>query len=143
MIKDDESAFVAIQNIVTQGEGFQGPYVDDDQRQISHYEKFRYVEQHSGTIFIYYYIIIIFFIDLYTVIPVKQNPHTADYHSVRLRKVSELFDAAYCYLLLCIERLWEISDPVERQKITYGSMYNLMMGILAPLAKLLVSQQIK
>jgi hypothetical protein len=77
------------------------------------------------------------------VLPVKPNPHTAEYHNVRLRKVSEVFDASYCYLLLSIERLWEVSDLVERQKITYGSMYNLMMGILAPLAKLLVTQKIK
>lgn len=48
MVKDEESAYKAIENIVTQGEGFQGPYVDDDLRQLSHFHVFRNMAKNSG-----------------------------------------------------------------------------------------------
>jgi hypothetical protein len=48
VIKDEESAFKAIQNIVREGEGFQGPYDDDDRQELSHYQRFRKMEKNSG-----------------------------------------------------------------------------------------------
>lgn len=64
--------------------------------------------------------------------------------SVRSSSISSLgictFDAAYCFLLLTIERLWDISDSDERKRLILGNMFTIMMGILPPIAKFLISQ---
>lgn len=57
-------------------------------------------------------------------------------------QVSKTFDAAYCFLLMTIERLWTIDDSDSRKQLVLGNMYTLMMGVLTPLAKFLVSQPI-
>jgi hypothetical protein len=56
--------------------------------------------------------------------------------------VSLTFDAAYCFLLLTIERLWTIKADDSRHKLVLGNMFGVMMGVLAPLAKFLVQQPI-
>jgi hypothetical protein len=55
-------------------------------------------------------------------------------------QVSRTFDAAYCYLLLSIEKLWTIHNEDDRRQLVLANMYTLMLGVLAPLAKLLVTQ---
>jgi len=55
-----------------------------------------------------------------------------------IKKIAETFNAAYCYLLLSIETLWTKDKEEERRNLIYGTMYSLMMGVLAPLANLMV-----
>ena len=56
--------------------------------------------------------------------------------------MSLTFDAAYCFLLRTIEFLWTVDKDGDRHNLVLGNMYGIMMGILAPLAKFLVSQPI-
>lgn len=57
-------------------------------------------------------------------------------------QVSLTFDAAYCFLLRTIETLWDVKQDDSRHKLVLGNMYGIMMGVLAPLAKFLISQPI-
>lgn len=57
--------------------------------------------------------------------------------------MSRTFDAAFCYLLLSIEKLWTISDPDARRRVVLSNMYSIMLGVIGPLARLLVSQPLE
>ena len=59
----------------------------------------------------------------------------------RLIKVSLTFDAAYCYLLLTLQKLWAVSSPDSRDKIS-GNIFTIMLSILSPLARFLTQRQI-
>jgi hypothetical protein len=78
------------------------------------------------------------------VYPVRSNPKTSEYfyENIQIYHVSLTFDAAYCFLLKTIEKLWKISADDDRQKLVLRNMYGIMLGILAPLAKFLVQQKI-
>jgi hypothetical protein len=52
------------------------------------------------------------------------------------------FDASYCFLLRTIETLWYVEKESTRQKLVLANMYSIMMGVLAPLARFLVTQPI-
>jgi hypothetical protein len=56
--------------------------------------------------------------------------------------VSLTFDASYCFLLLTIEKLWDISSTDSRRDLVLGNLYSIMKGVLAPLAQFLVQQPI-
>jgi len=117
--------------IVDQGEGNPGPYDDPDKLELDHYATFLKLQKGSQTW------------DLY---PVRTNPTTLGYlkedRDPRIYNVSLTFDAAYCFLLITIERLWTIKSDDSRHKLVLGNMYGIMMGVLAPLAKFLVQQPI-
>jgi hypothetical protein len=57
-------------------------------------------------------------------------------------KVSRTFDAAYCFLLLTIEKLWTIGDDDSRKQLVLGNMFTIMLGVLGPLAQFLIQQPI-
>ncbi|RUS35542.1 ferritin-like-domain-containing protein [Jimgerdemannia flammicorona] len=106
-------------------------YDDDKKLELSHYATFIHLKKKLKTKK-----------HLWTVFPVPENPQSSQYQDEKIRTVSLAFDAAYCYLLMTIETLWTVPDPVERQKIVYGSMYGTMMGVMAPLAEFLVRQPV-
>jgi hypothetical protein len=56
-------------------------------------------------------------------------------------KVSLTFDAAYCYLLLTLEKLWTVSSAVSREKLS-KNIFTIMLKTLKPLARFLTQQQI-
>jgi hypothetical protein len=127
VVVDLATADKAIDIIVDQGEGNPGPYDDPDKLEKDHYDVFRDLQQGTTTW------------DLY---PVRTNPTTFGYwrEDKRIYQVSLTFDAAYCFLLLTIEKLWTIKSDDERHKLVLGNMFGIMMGVLAPLAKFLVQQ---
>jgi hypothetical protein len=56
--------------------------------------------------------------------------------------VSVAFDAVYCFLLLNIEKLWDINSADSRRDLVLGNLFSIMKGVLAPLAQFLVQQPI-
>jgi len=132
VVVDLPSALLATKIIVDQGEGNPGPYDDLDKLEEDHYDKFRGLQAGKFGSWECY--------------PVRWNPVTSDYldkdRDERLYHVSLTFDAAYCFLLLTIEKLWQISVEDDRHKLVLGNLYGVMMGVLAPLAKFLVQQPI-
>ncbi|TFK38750.1 ferritin-like-domain-containing protein [Crucibulum laeve] len=119
-IKDQPSAHKALKIIVDQGEGSVG--VEE-----AHYQMF---------------------LDLYrrredwTCWPVIASPKTEMYvgHPF-IKSLSEAFNAAYCYLLITIEKTWQTSDLFSRRKLI-GNLHAVMIDILTPLADVLVQQPI-
>ncbi|KAJ7142970.1 ferritin-like-domain-containing protein [Mycena epipterygia] len=126
VVKDLKTALDALDVIVEQGEGRDNEeFVGDE---LAHYYIFQGLK--NGT-------------QDWEVYNVPENPTTQTYAKPSLKQiyqVSRTFDAAYCYLLLSIEKLWTIRDEDERRKLVLANMYSLMIGVLAPLAKLLVTQ---
>ncbi|KAI9511270.1 ferritin-like-domain-containing protein [Russula earlei] len=129
IVTDLASADLAIDIIVDQGEGNPGPFDDKDNLEESHYATFLDLQKGKAT---------------WHVHPVITNPTTRGYWELdkRIYQVSVAFDAAYCFLLLTIEKLWTISNDDSRQALVLGNMFSIMMGVLAPLAKFLVTQRI-
>jgi len=129
VVTDLKSALLAIDTIVIQGEGSPGPFDDPDKVEKDHYDVF--LDLMNGE-------------TAWDVYPVVENPVTSDYWKLdkRIYQVSLTFDAAYCYLLRTIETLWHVKKDDARHKLVLGNMYGIMMGVLAPLAKFLVSQPI-
>jgi len=129
IVTDLASADSAIDIIVRQGEGNDGRFDDPDDLEEAHYYKFLGLQTGTQT---------------WDVYPVVTDPTTAGYwdQDKRIYQVSVVFDAAYCFLLLTIEKLWTISSDDSRQKLVLGNMFSIMLGILAPLAKFLVQQPI-
>jgi hypothetical protein len=124
-----DTANLAIDTIVIQGEGSPGPYDDPDKLEKDHYDVFLDLKEGDASW------------DLY---PVLENPVTSDYWNLdkQIYQVSLTFDAAYCFLLRTIETLWYVEKESARQKLVLANMYSIMMGVLAPLARFLVTQPI-
>jgi hypothetical protein len=76
--------------------------------------------------------------------PVRSNPKTIDYYDEdrKIYHVSLTFDAAYCFLLQTIEKLWTVGKSDDRHQLVLGNMFGIMMGVLPPLAKFLAQQPI-
>jgi len=129
IVTDLKTAKTAIDIIVDQGEGFPGRFDDPDLLEKAHYAKFSDLQKGAQT---------------WDVYPVVTDPTTAGYREQdkMIYHVSLVFDAAYCFLLLTIEKLWTISSDDDRQKLVLGNVYLIMLGVLKPLAKFLVQQRI-
>ncbi|KAF8868017.1 ferritin-like-domain-containing protein [Gymnopilus junonius] len=129
VVTDLESALNALTLIVVQGEGSPGPYDDPDKLEHDHFDVFTDLKNGDAS---------------WEVYPVVENPVTSDYwkYDKRIYQVSLTFDAVYCFLLRTIETLWNVDKDDDRHKLILGNMYGIMMGILTPLAKFLVSQPI-
>ena len=56
--------------------------------------------------------------------------------------MSLAFDAAYCFLLKTIEKLWTVEKSDDRHQLVLGNMFGVMMGVLPPLARFLAQQPI-
>jgi len=128
-VTDLASALEAVRIIVVQGEGSPGPYDDPDKLEEDHYDVFLGLKDGDAT---------------WDVYPVVENPVTSDYwkYDKRIYQVSLTFDAAYCFLLRTIETLWYVDKDDSRHNLILRNMYGIMMGVLAPLAKFLISQSI-
>ncbi|KAF9002772.1 ferritin-like-domain-containing protein [Cyathus striatus] len=128
-----DTAREALNTIVIQGEGSpgptKGPFDDPSKLEKDHYDIFLDLMTGPST---------------WDVYPVRSNPTTVGYwdESRQIYQVSVAFDAAYCFLLLTIEKLWTIDNTDSRHKLVLGNMFGIMMGVLAPLAKFLVQQEI-
>lgn len=139
VVTDLTTALAAIDEIVEQGEGADpagnvpldpiAPQAGFEE--LSHFQKFQRIEQGIDVIG--------------NVWPVPVDPRTADYAGP-LERLSELFDAAYCYLLCMLDALFEAST-LEREPGTRSVRYGLertciaaMGGLLFPIADLLVRQ---
>ena len=142
-VLDLPSALQAIQTIVEQGEGANpdDPMVPlhpaDPQfgyTEYSHYAKFRRIAEGIDPIH-----------DLW---PVPKDPKAADFDGP-VRKLAELFNAAYCYVLCMIDALYTTSaDTVVAGKRSprYGlerTFIAAMGGLLFPIADVLVRQPAK
>uniref|UniRef100_A0A8H8CET3 Iminophenyl-pyruvate dimer synthase domain-containing protein n=1 Tax=Psilocybe cubensis TaxID=181762 RepID=A0A8H8CET3_PSICU len=129
VVTDLDTALEALSIIVAQGEGSPGPYDDPDKLEKDHYDVFMDLRFGPAQ---------------WEVYPVVENPVTPDYFKIdrRIYQVSLTFDAAYCFLLRTIETLWHVEKYSNRQNLVLKNMYGIMMGVLAPLAKFLVSQPI-
>ncbi len=139
-VLDLPSALQAIQTIVEQGEGAapEDPMVPDHpaepqfgHEEFSHYAKFKRIAEGYDPIH-----------DLW---PVPEDPKLTDFDGP-VRKLGELFNAAYCYVLCMIDNLYETSSetiaPGQRSP-RYGlerTFVAAMGGLLFPIGDLLVRQ---
>jgi hypothetical protein len=142
-VLDLPSALQAIQTIVEQGEG-----ADPDDRMVpnhpadpkfgydeySHYAKFRRIAEGNDPI--------------HNLWPVPKDPKVADFDDP-VRKLGELFNAAYCYVLCMIDALYTTSAETiapGKRSPRYGlerTFVAAMGGLLFPIADLLVRQPAK
>jgi hypothetical protein len=158
VVNDLNSARDAIKIIVEQGEGEEMPeggvsiYDDLTHHEESHYAIFKRLqreEQHSWELY-----------------PTISDPKTDEYEHVdrriyqvglglsdlcvnfrckmltmlRTAQASVTFDAAYCFLLMTIDKIWELDAGDDRRTLVLGNLYAVMMGVLRPLALFLVQQ---
>ncbi|KAH7909834.1 ferritin-like-domain-containing protein [Hygrophoropsis aurantiaca] len=115
-VVDQKSAHEALKIIVDQGEGS----VDVDQ---AHYQMF---------------------LDLYmkpmgwTCWPVPTKPTTSAYKSNPLaHELALASNAAFCYLLITIQKIWKVGDPVLRRSLM-SSIHAIMVDVMNPLADFMV-----
>jgi hypothetical protein len=131
IVTDLASAERAIEIIVDQGEGNKSPWDDPDHLEKAHFTVFSELKDGDQK---------------WEVYPTLTDPTTIAYLDTykdrRIYQVSVVFDAAYCFLLLTIEKLWTIEKDDVRHKLVLGNMFSIMMGVLAPLAKFLVQQPV-
>lgn len=125
------SALQALKIIVDQGEGKAGPgrpFDDDKKLEKDHYDIFLELQQGPTT---------------WKVLPVVTDPTTVGYlgEDPRVYAVSLTFDAAYCYLLLTLQKLWTLSSSASRKKLG-DNIFPIMTGTLKPLADFLTQRQI-
>jgi len=130
-VTDLPSALQALTIIVDQGEGKPGPgrpFDDDQKLEKDHYDIFLDLQGGAAT---------------WAVLPVLTDPTTPGYlgEDPKIYAVSLTFDAAYCYLLLTLQKLWTVSSPASRDKLS-SNIFPIMIGILGPLARFLTQQQI-
>lgn len=133
-VKDVATAMKAIETIVEQGEGSpkvitpEPPKGSLDPPAIagvrSHFEVFEGL--YNGPK-----------LDCYDVL---ENPKTKDYVGDPMHPVLLASDAVYCYLLLTLEKLWTEGNPQRRRQYITKNLQHLMMDILRPIAKLLVTK---
>ncbi|KAF7985129.1 hypothetical protein HWV62_9051 [Athelia sp. TMB] len=133
-VEDIDSALQAIATIVEQGEGSpkvitpEPPKGSLDPPAIagvrSHFEVFEGL--YNGPK-----------VDCYDVL---ENPKTKDYIDDPMYPVLLASDAVYCYLLLTLEKLWTEDDPKRRRQFITKNLQHLMMDIMRPMAKLLVTK---
>ncbi|KAF8813149.1 hypothetical protein BYT27DRAFT_7158652 [Phlegmacium glaucopus] len=72
--------------------------------------------------------------------PVPENPQTESYSDKKFYEVLLTFDAAYCYLVLNIERLYQVSG--NKRGDCSANIRGIMAGILTPLAEFLRKEQV-
>ena len=125
MIEDLDSAIDAIEVIVHQGEGLSDErWADPDHQELTHYYKLERLVEGISTIG--------------RVHPIPKNPRTTAYPP-NLRAASDLFNGAYRYLFHVMEKLFS-ATPSRSQHV--GRLYRLMTGVMSPLARYLVTQQV-
>ncbi|KIL59195.1 hypothetical protein M378DRAFT_14985 [Amanita muscaria Koide BX008] len=119
-ITDKSTALKALATIIEQGEG--NLSVED-----SHYEVFSKLYSGPSP-------------DVYKA-PV--NPKTEDYElDPYVYRLSLSYDAAYCYLLQTIQRVWQTENISDRLQLL-RNIHGIMSSVLTPLAELLIQQEFK
>ena len=128
LITDLDSAMLAMQIIIEQGEGIRGSHYDDaSKRELAHYFKFERIAEGEAP--------------LGEVLPVVKNPKTADYPE-SLRDLSNLFNACYCYMLLVLEDIFILTDPAEKHRLVFRGMFSIMSSVLPKLARMMMQRPI-
>lgn len=125
-VNDLDSAIRALETIVHQGEGVsEDRWADPNHRELTHYHKLAKIRDGSTT--------------LETVKPLAVNPRT-DRFPDAIRAGSDLFNAAYRYLFLLLQRLY----TEEREKAEdVGKLYGLMNVVLSESANWLTRQRLR
>lgn len=122
-INNQSTALRALRTIIEQGEG--NLRVDD-----SHYDVFSKLYSRP---------------QVWDVHQVPDNPKTVDYWNIYrnnyVYRLSLAFDAAYCYLLQTIQRVWH---PLEKalHPVLFRNIHGIMSNLLTPLAEILVQQKL-
>ncbi|KAG8829034.1 hypothetical protein FRC18_009636 [Serendipita sp. 400] len=120
---------IALNTIISQGEGSKEVTIQSDSSTPhSHFQVFKGIFEPTETV----------------CQPVPdtdhKNPKTSDLKNEKVHKVLLLFDAAYCYLLITVERMW---DPAftDRDSLITNNLRELMVKIMRPLAEFLVHEE--
>lgn len=125
LVNDVESAIRALEVIVHQGEGVsEDRWADPDHRELTHYHKLMKIRDGESP--------------LGTVIPLAVNPHT-DRFPEEIREAARLFNAAYRFLFLHLQRLY--TDQMEKAE-DVGKLYGLMNVVLSETARWLTGQRL-
>lgn len=125
LIDDLDSAREAIHIIIHQGEGLSDEkWADPEHKELTHYHKF--LEIAEGRV------------PMGNVLPALSSP-TAKNFPESVRPVAELFNAAYRYVYLTMD---EIFQPAHDKKRLVGRLYDLMSDVLSPTAHYLLTQSV-
>jgi len=123
-----DAARTAIQYIVRQGEGMTADqYADPFLQERTHYDKFDRIANGITSIG--------------EVWPVVKNPKASEFPEPA-KSLCNLFNAAYCYLLVILDRIFYVTNQSEKLGMAYSGLVLMMTRILRPLAHLLVQQPI-
>ncbi|KDQ58314.1 hypothetical protein JAAARDRAFT_192904 [Jaapia argillacea MUCL 33604] len=116
IVKDQDTAYKALQTIIGQGKGAVG-------NAQAHYQMFLNLYRKRTD---------------WTCWPIIESPMNEMYtgHPLILQ-LSLAFDAAYCYLLTTIEKTWQVEDPILRRQLI-GNNHAIMINILNPISNILV-----
>ena len=123
MVDSPESARDAIEVIVHQGEGLSTDrWADPSHQELTHYHKLLQIADGS--------------VAMGGVIGLAVNPRSADYPA-GLAAVSDLFNASYRAVFLTMDDLF---GPTVDKAPGVARLYRLMMNVMAPVARFLVTQ---
>ncbi|TFK70432.1 hypothetical protein BDN72DRAFT_896439 [Pluteus cervinus] len=124
IIKNLQDATTALELIITQGEG--SSPVNGASPGDSHYHTFKSIYDKYNL----------------EVNNVQRNINPDDYKTEKIYVALLTADAIYSYLLLTIEKLWQLEDRSKRRNIVTRNLHGLMGGALGPFADFLVNQRI-
>jgi len=119
-IVDPRSALRALKIIVEQGEGCS---FESDQ---SHYAFFKKIYENYD-------------LDYYDV---EENIDSKNHATATFYPVMVASDAAYSFLFLTLEKLWQTTDESTRQELVSKNLRGSMRSVIGRLAKFLVQQEI-
>ncbi|KAJ8591360.1 hypothetical protein M405DRAFT_814463 [Rhizopogon salebrosus TDB-379] len=117
-VVDQKSAHDALKIIIDQGEGSVG--VED-----AHYQMFLqlYLNRTEWECW-----------------QVPDSPKTKTYEGVPfLYELARASDAVYCYLLVTIQKTWQVSDLVLRRGLI-ANVHSIMVNVMTPIAEFMVEQ---
>ncbi len=124
-IDDLESACVAIETMIHQGEGVSlDRWADESHQELTHYHKYKLLVEGG--------------IPLGAVRPCVVNPKR-DSLPEQLHDAIDLFNASYRHLLLTLDEIF--SDTADQPALV-GALYHVMVRLLRPLGRFLASQSI-
>ncbi|KAG1743608.1 ferritin-like-domain-containing protein [Suillus paluster] len=118
LVTDQESAHHTLKTIIDQGEGSVGVEDAHYQMFLELYKKHTEWECHA----------------------VPTSPTTSMYvDNVLVYALARASNAAYCYLLITIQKTWQVSDLVLRRALI-SNMHSIMINIITPLAEFMVKE---
>lgn len=115
-VTDLQSALDSLEIIVHQGEGILDSHYDDpSKKELCHYFKFEKIANGE--------------VPIGKVLPVMKNPRSSDFTG-GLRDLNDFFNAAYCYLLIGLDDIYDTTDPMRKKELIMNCFYPLMNKIL-------------